>query len=301
MSAKVLLADERAGAEREQAEEERGEERAGEREARAGLLEMKEPERAPSVFSAPGASSQPVAHARARSRCARAARGVDLPAQARDQDVDRVATSAPPARPRPASRISSRETTRAGRAGAASPGSRTPAPSGRAAPAPRQASPAAGSSVRFAAVELGCGGPALVAAQERPGARRENRPGRTAFRDSRRRPTESPSTVTRNRPGAVSIRIELAKPSPAGAPADVQAVSVRQPAVEHEQVVVVELDELLRFLDARRLVAGESHPRQGPHDERPQPQVVLEHERSHREVCSYRSSVVSYQLSVSSA
>ena len=80
---------------------------------------------------------------------------------------------------------------------------------------------------------------------------------------------------------AVSIRIDRGSRAP-GPAADVEAVSVGQPAVEHEQVVLVQLEQLLRGLDVPD-ASSQARPGAGerPDDDRTQPRVVLEDQRPH--------------------
>ncbi len=64
-------------------------------------------------------------------------------------------------------------------------------------------------------------------------------------------------------------------------PADVQPVAVGQAPVEHQKVITMKLDQLLRFRNLRGFVAGQSRPRQRSEHQGAQPLVILDDQSPH--------------------
>ena len=200
-------------------------------------------------------SSQPVAHAAHASRCAKAAWAGRSCGAAGRRARRSCWTSAPRARPRPARGSLRARRSRPGerRRSSRIVNSREVSWRGSARP-PRRAA---------ARVEP------QVAGDELPGGPRSLRRSRARGARGEDLEVEGLAEIV---VGALGEALDLvlglvhgrqhedrvAEAAGAGAAADVEAVAVGQPAVEHQQVVLVEVEQLLGLVDARGLVAGEA-------------------------------------------
>ena len=133
-------------------------------------------------------------------------------------------------------------------------------------------------------------GAALVAPQQRPRARREDLEVER-LAEVIVGPLGEPLDLGSASSMAVSIRIELREALLARPAADVQAVAVGEPAVEHEQVIVVEGQELLGLGD-RDASSQASPSRVSVRTTIDRSRIVLQNQRSHPPVSLQRGRLI---------